>query len=105
MYFFENALVELNRETYELDLYLKKQFNLLDQLLEEISTESFWHKFPQILGIDAKLSLIIELIKFEDFSQGEIVRIVEQDYQNYFKELCGFNLNSEIKHSIVFNVE
>lgn len=105
MHFIEDSIVKRNKESHEFDLYLKKQFDLLDQLLEGISKENFWYRFPQVLGIDAKMSLIIELIKFEDFPYDEVIRIVEQDYRNYFKELCGFNLNSEINHSIIFHVK
>ncbi|WP_419177253.1 DUF7006 family protein [Enterococcus mundtii] len=34
----------------------------------------------------------------------EILRLVETDYCTYFKELCGNDLSSNNKYSIVFNV-
>lgn len=90
--------------SWELMDYINDQFNQLDNLLEIISQESFWSVIPKILGIDAKLSLITELIQFEDFCHTDIIRIVETDYRTYYKELCGYDLSMETKHSLVFNV-
>lgn len=99
--YFQEGLGEDNEE---LHLYLNEQFIQLDQLLEALTSDSFWHIFPKILGIDARLSLLTELIQFDDFCPTDIIRIVETDYQSYFKELCGYDLSMETKHSIVFNV-
>lgn len=87
-----------------LEDYLEKQLERLNQLIDEISKETFWKVFPKILGIDAKLSLLADLSKYEDFSEADIIRIIESDYQNYFKELCGYDLSMQTKYSIVFNV-
>ncbi|WP_373193620.1 hypothetical protein [Enterococcus sp. RIT-PI-f] len=84
--------------------YLNLQFEMIDSISEKIDQESFWELLPAIIGIDAKLLLIIELLSFEDFSDDEIIRIVESDYRNYFKELCGYDLSMIARHSIVFNV-
>lgn len=59
---------------------------------------------PKILGLDAKLNLVSELSRFDDFSADEIIRITENDYKTYFKELCGYDLSIEKKNSIIFNV-
>lgn len=60
--------------------------------------------FLKYLGIDAKLTLLIELVSFENFSNKDIIRIVEDDYKNYFKELCGYDLKIKPKPSMIFNV-
>lgn len=73
-------------------------------MIESISDETFWQVFPEILGIDAKVTLVIELLNYKEFSDEEIIRIAENDYATYFKELCGYNLKIETKHSIVFNI-
>lgn len=57
-----------------------------------------------VLGIDAKLTLITELIPFDGFTNEEIIRIVENDYQDYFKELCGYDLKMIDKPSMIFHI-
>lgn len=101
---FEESYKKCCKESKELNDYIDEQFKQLEQLIAKISEENFWHVFPKVLGIDAKLVLLTELIRFEDFSTGEIIRIVEHDYRTYFKELCGYDLKTETRHSIVFNV-
>lgn len=80
------------------------QIRHLNTLVDQISSENFWEVWPKILGIDAKINLVDELINFEDFSSEDILRIVETDYRTYVKELCGYDLSMETKHSMVFNV-
>ena len=92
------------RERDTLSKYLNAQFSMLEQLIAAISQENFWYIIPEILGVDAKLSLLAELVQFEDFSNEEIIRIIENDYTTYFKELCGYDLKMETKPSMVFNV-
>lgn len=100
---FHDFFDELNKERKQLKKYIEKQFNQLDHVVEQISKENFWSLFPEIIGIDARLSLITELMKWNDFSDEEIIKIVETDYPHYFKELCGYNLNSDVKHSLFFH--
>lgn len=35
---------------------------------------------------------------------SELIRMIEQYYSTYYKELCGYNLNMETKHSLIFNM-
>lgn len=88
--------------------YFHQQVALLDQLLGQLTKENFWVLIPSILGIDSKLVLLNELIvSFEDFdfSDAEIKAMIEEDYVNYNKELCGYNLGEATQHSLIFNVE
>lgn len=101
---FQAALDQSGAERTTLIIYLDSQFQKFYQLIESISQETFWQVFPEILGIDAKLTLLTELIPFEDFSNEEIIRIVENDYKDYFKELCGYDLKMKDKPSIIFHV-
>lgn len=101
---FQTAVNQAEPERTTLTTYLDGQVEKLDQLIESISQETFWQTFPEILGIDAKLMLLTELIPFEDFSNEEIIRIIENDYQDYFKELCGYDLKTKDKPSIIFHV-
>lgn len=101
---FQVALDQAEPERTTLAAYLDSQVKKLDQLIEGISQETFWQVFPNILGIDAKLTLLTELMPFEDFSNEEIVRIVENDYKDYFKELCGYDLKMKDKPSMIFHV-
>lgn len=103
-HYFQKKLMN-ERENYpQLTKYVSAQFLRLEELITCISQETFWQVFPEILGIDARLSLLVEMIKFDDFSVQEILRIIEQDYPTYFKELSGYDLNAKPKHSMVFNV-
>lgn len=88
----------------ELDSYLTSLFERFDQLIDALSKESFWEVFPELLGIDAKLVLLAELIRFDEFSVNELIRITENDYRTYFKELCGYDLKTETKPSMIFMI-
>ncbi|RXA67644.1 hypothetical protein EQ870_16900 [Enterococcus casseliflavus] len=79
------------------------QVQRLDTLLEDLTRETFWQRWPEILKTDVKLSLVKELVHFENFSSKEVVRIAETDYRTYFKELCGYDLSMESKHLMIFN--
>lgn len=76
----------------------------LEQLTAKISQKTFWKIFPEILGVDAKLALLVELLLFDDFTNKEIIQIIESDYKNYFKELCGYDLKTKIEPSMVFTI-
>lgn len=103
---FDSLFKEIDRrkERQQLEAYLKDQLHRFQQVIEKLSEETFWELFPEILGIDAKLSLVTELIRYEDFSDEEIIRITENDYGTYFKELCGYDLSMKPKPSLIFNV-
>ena len=101
---FEEELSRLGSQSKNIQEYIRSQFHQLDRIMEEMNTGNFWTLYPKILGIDAKLVLVIELLSFKDFPDEEIIRIVETDYPSYFKELCGDDLSMQTKHSLVFNV-
>lgn len=101
---FEKRILKQRQVSQKIKNYLYSQFLQLNRLVDGISKDNFWECSPVILGIDAKLLLLTELMSFEGFSDDEIIRIVEHDYRNYFKELCGYDLSKEIKESLVFNV-
>ncbi|WP_269924583.1 DUF7006 family protein [Enterococcus innesii] len=103
---FQESIPQDKRKSEELNVYLAQQFDQLDQLTRAVSPDNFLENLPRILGIDAKLSLITELIRY-DYNKlpiNEILRIVETDYRVYFKELCGSNLSTNNNYSMVFNV-
>ncbi|WP_373193636.1 hypothetical protein [Enterococcus sp. RIT-PI-f] len=102
--YFEEQLNILPKRTILLEKYIKEQFNKFDELVKSISNDNFWSVFPQILGIDARLNIVIELVSAGEFTDGEIIWVAEKDYLNYAKELCGYNLVMEVKHSLIFNV-
>lgn len=104
MEYFQQSLKKKEKERNALSRYMEEQFERLNQLIDGVSKDSFWDVFPEILGIDAKLTLLIELASFENFSNKDIIRIVENDYKNYFKELCGYDLKMKPKPSMIFNV-
>ncbi|MEQ6207784.1 DUF7006 family protein [Enterococcus mundtii] len=104
---FQESLPQNKKKNEELNEYLTQQFEQLDQLTRKVSPDNFWENIPKILGVDAKLSLITELIRYDynKLSINEILRIVETDYRTYFKELCWDNLSTHNYYSMVYNVE
>jgi hypothetical protein len=106
MHQFQERLPQEQSENEALNDYLVKQFEQLNQLTSTISPDNFWENIPKIIGIDAKLTLIAEMICY-DYSKlpiKEILRIVETDYRMYFNELCGNDLSIKNKYSMIFNV-
>jgi hypothetical protein len=102
---FQKKFTDSNRENGALASYVEKQLTVLEQLVAAISSETFWAITPDILGIDAKLGLVTEMMRFNDFSDDEIIQIAEKNYRFYLKELYGYNLRMETKHSLIFNVK
>jgi len=92
------------RESEDLKVYINTQVQRLEILVSQISQEDFWELLPEILGIDAKLRLVTDLIDFVPVSDVELLRIVESDYLTHFKELCGYDRSKEPAHSMIFNV-
>lgn len=103
--YFEKVLQKSIEETNKLSDYIITQFRRLAELTEKISKENFWSAFPEILGVDARLALLAELIQFDDFSEEEIIRMVETDYRGYYKELCGYNLNTTPPPLMIFTIK
>ncbi|MDO7878131.1 MAG: hypothetical protein Q6A85_01510 [Enterococcus mundtii] len=102
----QKNLSQEKKENEALNEYLVQQFEQLNQLTSTISPDNFWENLPKIIGIDAKLTLMAEMICY-DYSElpiKEILRLVETDYRTYFKELCGNDLSANYKYSMVFNV-
>lgn len=88
--------------------FITLQVEKLQYLMKNLSDETFWKEIPVILGIDSKLVLLRELlvtIEDFDFTDEEVLSMVEQDYRYYNKELCGYNLNDVTSHSLIFKIE
>lgn len=103
--YYQTILDSVEGQRTELVSYLKQQTQQLKYLMQMVSEETFWQVFPKILGIDARLSILIELIPYEEFSDTEIIRIIETDYKVYFKELCGYTKASKPVPSLLFQME
>lgn len=102
--YFWQELDESRRNTEEILKYINKQIVRLIELTDNISKTTFWQDLPEILGIDAKLNLLVELCEIQEFSSNEIIRITENDYRTYFKELCGYGLSMKTENSMIFNI-
>lgn len=92
-----------------IESYYNQLIKDFEQLIEELNTETFWEIFPKVLGIDARLALLnelIELLQAEDLAidPKDLVALIEKDYKFYTKELCGYNLNSKTNCSLIFQV-
>ena len=103
-YSFTFTEIKENIEPEKLKEYCENNLTEFGQLIESISKDNFWDVLPKIIGLDAKMNIVSELSRFDDFSADEIIRITENDYKTYFKELCGYELSMEKKNSIIFNV-
>lgn len=102
----QESMPQDKREKEELNEYLTQQFEQLNQFISTISPDNFTETFPKILGVDAKLTLIAEMICYDysKLSIKEILRTVETDYRTYFKELFGNELSTKNNYSMIFNV-
>jgi len=78
----------------------------IDQLLTSVNGENFFFVMSNILGIDAKLQILTFFLEEQDetISEHEIMTICENDYKNYFKEICGYNLIDTLPNSLHFFV-
>jgi len=103
---FQEIIPQDKRKSEEMNEYLAQQFEQLEQLTRTVSPDNFWGNIPRILGIDAKLTLMAELICYEynKIPTDEILRIVEAEYRTYYKELCDNNLSTNNNFSMVWNV-
>ncbi|MDB1690102.1 DUF7006 family protein [Enterococcus casseliflavus] len=102
--YFWQELSDSCNDAKELQEYINKQLVRIVELTDNISKTTFWKDLPEILGLDAKLNLLVELCKIKEFSSDEIIRITENDYRTYFKELCGYDLSMKTKNSMIFNI-
>ncbi len=102
--YFQQSIDADRGDLEELQDYFYAQLGRLDHLIKTISWENFWVNFPEILVIDAKLTMLLDCRAFQDFSNQELIEIIEKDYRSYFKEMCGYDLRTETKHSMVFNI-
>lgn len=92
-----------------IEIYYNQLVKKVNQLIEDVSPETFWEVFPELLGIDARLALLNELVELlpdEDLAlePGDLINWIEKDYKFYTKELCGYKLNSKTNCSIIFQV-
>lgn len=101
---FQKLIEKENRRGRAINHFFYEQLKKMDQLIEDITPENYWHIQPRLIGLDAKIVLMTELIKFDDLTDTEIIRIVENDYRSYLQELCGYDLRSKPRHSIIFNI-
>ncbi|WP_429975009.1 DUF7006 family protein [Enterococcus sp. DIV0840c] len=101
---FKKVLTDSKRDVLQLEFYLDKQIERMDSLLSQVSKDNFFEILPVLLGIDSRLALLVEMIKYEDFSNDSIIEIIEKDYVSYVKELCGYDLKTKTKHSLIFNI-
>lgn len=93
-----------------IEAYCKQLLQDMRTLVDRISSDTFWELFPHVLGIDARLALLgelIDLLKDDNLGIGsnELIAWVEKDYPYYTKELCGYNLNSQTNYSLIFQVK
>lgn len=75
--------------------------NTLAKKVSHSNANTFWSDMHLLLTVDSKLVLIRDLIS-EEFSDEEIIDMVNQDYYHFYKELCGYNLGQKPHNSIMF---
>ncbi|MCH4177748.1 MAG: hypothetical protein LKF43_09610 [Streptococcaceae bacterium] len=77
-------------------------------LISQFNQSNFWQLYPKILGIDSKLQLLNFFIFENDDDEietQEILRIVELDYKNYYKEAMGYRINEYLMDSLLYMVD
>ncbi|MEB4744268.1 hypothetical protein OZZ98_12030 [Enterococcus sp. E5-79] len=86
--------------------YIKSLEEKLSILIADMSEKNFWIILPKILGIDARVSLLEDLLHVSpDFclSGGELIKLVESDYKKFNQE--NYELDSELSRPIFFYVD
>ena len=88
---------------------IEKNCNFMKQAIEIINNKNFFRIHSILMGLDLRLQILLDLLEIvEDdsgvLSEQEIVGIAENDYQNYFKEMCSYNYNQQMPHSLYFSV-
>lgn len=97
-------MMSIDTKMVKLLEYIRGLKKNLEELITKISNQNFWNTLPKILGIDAKLSLIEEFSE-EQFSETELINLVERDFMKINQENFGYKLNEEPPKSIIFFVE
>lgn len=97
-------MMSIDTKKVKLLEYIRCLKKNLEELITKISYQNFWNTLPKILGIDAKLSLIEEFSE-EQFSETELINLVERDFMKINQENFGYKLNEEPPKSIIFFVE
>lgn len=76
--------------------------------IEHITKENFFEELSAILGLDARLQIILELISFSSYeiclSEEEIIKISRSDYRFFLKDLIGVSKDKSVPHSLLFSV-
>lgn len=82
--------------------------NEMKRRIENISKENFFEELSYILGLDARLQIILELAEILPdsnlFSEEEIISISKKDYPSYLKELVGISYKDSSPHSLFFSI-
>ncbi len=73
--------------------------------LSQISEDTLWGNILELVAIDEKLTLLNECLTYMDYykmSETELIEMVENEYESYNKENCGYSLNDPTPFSLVF---
>ncbi|MBV6373072.1 hypothetical protein IGJ74_000850 [Enterococcus sp. AZ009] len=73
----------------------------------ENSEDLFLDKVKLLLTIDAKIQILFESISwlndcFSEYSEKELITIIEHDSQFFYRERTGVSLNSEAPWSLIY---
>lgn len=105
---FQFSNLTINESRPKIKEFIDEQIKKMNLSIKMISSNNFWDLFPVILGIDSKLVLIKELlgsIDEFDLNDEEVIKMVEQDFSYYNKELCGYRINDNTKNSLIFKIK
>ncbi|RBR95431.1 hypothetical protein EB58_00116 [Enterococcus faecalis] len=85
---------------------IKEHYFNIKKLISTINEENFFLNLSKILGYDAQLQLIIELLSLniEGLTEIEIIEISKSDYKIFIKDMCGISINEKPPHSLFFSV-
>lgn len=78
--------------------------------IKKISNKNFFCDLSYILGLDAKLQIILEFsseekINLLSLNEDEIITMSKKDYIFYFQEITGRSITDSSPHSIHFSVK
>ena len=96
--FFKEKCEQLNlahREIYKEIQHICKKIQVE---IEKVTPENFFQILAKVLGLDAQLQIMLELVELDntDLSDREIINYAKKDYKTYMYDLCNPKRDTKI---------
>lgn len=91
-------------QNYRVVEEIKMILEEMSEVIAAITPDTFFYSISKILGYDARLQILIEMVNdFPALSNEQIIELSRREYKSYSKELCGYCLRDVVPHSLYFS--